>query len=458
MASRLFGLDGFRVVEVDVEADGSRTVWVQTDDLDARRCPECGVADGRVKDVDVTSPVDVGWGFVPVRVRWMKRRWECLTSWCPVATFTEATPQVPARCRFTGRLREQAAACVADFGMTVTDAAAASQMSWPTAHQALAEQADQVLDREMDPVCALGIDETHRGDPVWEIDPVSGAWERVVDRWNIGFVDILGGQGLLGQVNGRTADDVAHWLATRSPAWRQAVDYVTIDMCSVFKSAIGRMLPKAQIALDAFHVVQLGNRAMDQVRRRAVRKKYGRPGRGGRGRRGDEENMLISVLRMNREQVDPVEVERVRAVLSRDVPGRMILVGWDAKELLRDVIKMRESISGMVPDPAGVERAMEVFLDFCHIHRWIPEIATLAATVRRWRREIVCGVVSGISNAKSEGVNRIIKQEQTKAGGFRNPANQQRRNRVASTRSHRRSQRATNKRSLAVTKREHNPA
>ncbi|WP_248961282.1 transposase [Sphaerisporangium perillae] len=46
---------------------------------------------------------------------------------------------------------------------------------------------------------------------------------------------------------------------------------------------------------------------------------------------------------------------------------------------------------------------MDAFLAFCHTHRWIPEIATLARTVKAWRKEIICGVVSGISNAKAKG-------------------------------------------------------
>jgi transposase len=245
----------------------------------------------------------------------------------------------------------------------------------------------------------------------------SGHWgfERVLDQRNIGFVDISAGQGLLGQVNGRTVDDVAYWLASQSPAWRQRIDYAAIDMCTVFKSAITRVLPKAQIAVDAFHVVQLGNRALDQVRRRAVRKKYGR-----RGTRFGAENTLISRLRMNREQLPDAEIAHIRAVLSGDLYGRMTLAGWDAKELLREVIRLRRPISGTAPRPAEVHRAVQVFLDFCHQHRWIPELATLAKTVKAWRKEIICGVVSGISNAMSEGVNRIIKDEQGKACGFRN--------------------------------------
>jgi transposase len=41
-------------------------------------------------------------------------------------------------------------------------------------------------------------------------------------------------QGLLGQVEGRTADDAAYWLAQAAPAWRDAIEVVAIDMCSIY--------------------------------------------------------------------------------------------------------------------------------------------------------------------------------------------------------------------------------
>ena len=62
--------------------------------------------------------------------------------------------------------------------------------------------------------------------------------------------DLSGGQGLLGQVEGRTADDAAYWLARAAPAWRDAVQVLAIDMCSIYASAVRRMLPGAQIAVD----------------------------------------------------------------------------------------------------------------------------------------------------------------------------------------------------------------
>ena len=54
----------------------------------------------------------------------------------------------------------------------------------------------------------------------------------LADRWHTCFFDLSGGQGLLGQVEGRTADDAGYWLALATPAWRDAVRVVAIDMCT----------------------------------------------------------------------------------------------------------------------------------------------------------------------------------------------------------------------------------
>ncbi|WP_406310731.1 transposase [Streptomyces sp. NBC_00623] len=49
-------------------------------------------------------------------------------------------------------------------------------------------------------------------------------------------------------------------MADRDQAWRDAVRYVAIDMCTIFKSAIRRVLPEAALVVDHFHLVQLANR------------------------------------------------------------------------------------------------------------------------------------------------------------------------------------------------------
>ncbi|GAA2087737.1 transposase [Actinomadura alba] len=81
------------------------------------------------------------------------------------------------------------------------------------------------------------MDETRRGRPKWVWNTLLGSWIVVADRWHVGFVDLAGGQGLLGQVEGRTKASVVDWLEARGTEWKNAVKVIAIDMCSVFKSA-----------------------------------------------------------------------------------------------------------------------------------------------------------------------------------------------------------------------------
>jgi transposase len=100
-----------------------------------------------------------------------------------------------------------------------------------------------------------------------------------VDRWHVGFCDLSGGQGLLAQVEGRTTAAVTGWLTERPQAWREQIKAVAIDMCTVFKAAIRQVLPHAVLVVDHFHVVQLANRAVTEVRRRMTLTQRGRRGR-----------------------------------------------------------------------------------------------------------------------------------------------------------------------------------
>ncbi len=59
---------------------------------------------------------------------------------------------MPPRCRLTGRLRQQAAAEIAERGITPAEAARANGMSWPVAHQAFAAAADLLLEQAPAPV------------------------------------------------------------------------------------------------------------------------------------------------------------------------------------------------------------------------------------------------------------------------------------------------------------------
>jgi transposase len=452
MASRLFALDGAEVAEVDVEPGGGRTVWLVTADPGAQVCPGCQMASEHVREQVVTRPADIGYGRDQVSVVWVKRRWECRVASCPRRTFTESLPAIPARCRVTQRLRDHAGQLVAEGGRTVAQAARECGLSWPVAHRAFAERVDPLLEQPPAPVAHLGIDEHRRGRPRWRADAETGEYILLADRWHTCFFDLSGDQGLLGQVEGRTADDAAWWLAQASPAWRDAVQVVAIDMCSIYAAAVRRALPRAQLVVDLFHVVQLAVKMTGDVRRRVVREKYGR-----RGRSGDPEYGLKGLLVRNLEHLRPEQFAKVIDTLGADRHGQQIAAAWIGKEKLRDALNLRARITRSTSCERDVRGRLACFYDWCAQNDDIAELLTLARTIAKWEDEIVAAVLTGVTNARSEALNRLAKLEARMAYSFRNPANQRRRVRIACTRAARRSRTVTPRRSRQVTGRKPDP-
>lgn len=423
--SRLLGLDGLAVVGV-TDGPHGLVVQVNTADERARMCPECGTRARRSKGRRTTRPRDLQVGGRRPQLVWTKRRWLCEQAECRRTSFTESVPEVPPRKRLTARLRASAGAAVADRGRTVVQAGRDHDVSWPVASAAFTGHAQQVLPAQPDPVEVLGVDEVRRGRPRWVFDEAAGSWVTVRQRWHVGFCDLSGGQGLLGQVEGRNAAVVADWLAAREQSWRDQVKFVAIDMCTIFKSAIGRMLPNATLVVDHFHLVQLANQALTEVRRRVTVQVRGR-----RGRKGNREWELRNRLtrcaaRMPGEHVDALldELSALPAAIATP-----ILAAWNAKEDLLDLLALARTN----PDRQHIARRLHRFYARC-AEAGVAELERLAATVETWWAQILAFLHTGITNAGSEGTNRVIKTVARDAYGFRNAVNQRLRTRCATTR------------------------
>jgi len=193
------------------------------------------------------------------------------------------------------------------------------------------------------------------------------------------------------------------------------------------------MLPQAQVAVDLFHVVHLAVNTLADVRRRAIRDKHGR-----RGRSGDPEYGIKNLLARNLEHLSGEQFDKIIGTLDRDGHGQQIAAAWIAKEKLRHALNLRARVTGSVPCERDVRGRLHSFYDWCAQNDDIPELVSLAATISRWEDQIICAVLTGVTNAASESYNRLAKLEARHARGFRNPANQQRRVQIACTRTTRR--------------------
>jgi transposase len=110
-------------------------------------------------------------------------------------------------------------------------------------------------------------------------------------------------------------------------------------------------------------------------------------------------------------------------------PGYQILAAYIAKEELRELLALART------GPDRYRTAQRPY-DFSH---WCarsdqPELERLATTTERWRPHVEAFLHTKITNAGSEGINRLVKLTARNAYGFTNPANQRLRVRCLTTR------------------------
>ena len=374
----------------------------------------------------IARPKDLPYGEGRLAVVWHKRRWRCRRAGCARESFTEQIAEVPAGARTTGRLRRAVAVAVV-AGRSVAEVAVAHWVSWPTVQRAVRAHARLVLG-EPAPTPLLGLDETRFGAVRW-LRAADGSWLRI-EPWETGFVDLRcprreGGQGLLGQVDGRTAAAVVGWLSERSVAFRDAVRIVAVDPSAPSAAAVRQVLPQARIAVDHFHLVLLANQALTRVRQRVTRELLDR-----RGRAVDPVWANRRLLLRGRERLSGPALRRMWNGLIDHDPTGQILTAWIAKQQLRRLLHAaargghRHEINARLYD----------FYTWC-ADADIPELTTLAETIETWWPAVLVFLQTRVTNARTEGFNRQIKHVKRAGYGFRNRTNYRQRVRLHCTRS-----------------------
>jgi len=389
----LFGLPGVGVDRVVADGHGARWVHLSTTDPDAAACPECGVFSTVVRQRRTTGPKDLPYGDAPP----------------------------PPRARITGRARRAAAVAVGS-GRSVSAVTRELPMSWPVAHAAFVAHAEARLVEPTAPA-VLGIDETRGGRPRWTKDD-DGMWHRS-ERFETNFVDLSGAGGLLGQSAGRSAKTVTDWLEARGQGWKNAVQVVAIDPCAAYRTAVERALPHATIVADHFHLVRLANEMVTDVRQRVAREQLGR-----RGRKADPAWANRRLLLRAGDRLPPRALDRLtRTFVPASDPTGELGAAWGVKEGLRMLLAAR--------DRHTVAHRLHRFHETV-LSADLPEATRLARTVDAWWPQIQAFCETRITNAGTEGTNRMIKDAARIAFGFRNLDNQRRRVRFHCTRQPRR--------------------
>ena len=254
-ASVIFNLPDYHVIDAVDLPSGGRRVIVQAD-MVADGCPDCGVVSARVHAWCRQRVKDIPHGG-GIELIVVKPRLVCAEEACSRRTFTQATAELPVRARCTSRLRRGLLEAVIDHGRPVAAVAASFGVAWWTAQKTVNMAIDTLPDIDALHVTQLGVDEHRYRRVRWYRNVDTGGWTRV-EPWMTTIVNSRSGQ-VLGIVDGRDSTAVEVWLSGRSQAWRDRISVVAIDPSAAFRKAIVGCLPNAKIAVDPFHLVQLGN-------------------------------------------------------------------------------------------------------------------------------------------------------------------------------------------------------
>ena len=384
----LIDLPGLHVIAVERDV-GRITVEVETAPGEGY-CPDCGVlamSHGRRSRV----LHDVPFGDAAVVIVWRTRTWRCREALCGKGCFTEQDPGICVpRAVLTRRAVRWAVSQLRREHASVLGLARQLRVDWKTIWRAIKpvlEVADADSAR-FDGVTHLGVDEH-----VWHHKNPKTRGPKMLT----GMVDLTPDTDgstrtrLLDLVPGRSGTVYADWLDQRGQAWRKQITVATLDPFHGYKNAIDDHLDDATAVLDAFHVVALATKAVDEVRRRVQQATLGH-----RGRKGDPLFGIQTILRCSADNLSDKQKHRLATAIEAHEAHEEVSIAWQAAQRVRAVYHAESAAAGR----AAAHVLLEA-LPTCPI----PEIARLGRTLKQWRDAFLAYFdTDGASNGPTEAI------------------------------------------------------
>jgi transposase len=305
--------------------------------------------------------------------------------WCPdCGAQPQAVPWARSGSRYT-RDFEDTAAWLAQQ-MAKTPIAVLLRIGWDSVGRIVERVVAERLDEHrLSGLVAIGVDEIsyRRG-----------------QRYLTSVVDHQAG-GIVWSAPGRNAQTLRAFFDELGPQRAKTIRAVSIDMSGGYEKAIRDRAPQAEICFDPFHVVRLGQRAVDQVRRdewNAHERSHTKTGRW-------IKNTRWSLLKSPEKQTIP-QLARLGEVQQANKP---MFRAFLLKEELRLLYHLQ--------DPALAPAHLDAWLTWATRSRLDPFVK-LARTIRRHRQGILAAVRLGLSNGRLEGLNSRIRLISHRSFGF----------------------------------------
>ncbi len=369
-------------------------------------CRRCG-CEGAPRDTVIRRLAHEPLGWRPTTLEVTIRRYRC--TGCGHVWRQDTTKAAEPRAKLSRRGLRWALEGIVVQHLTVARVAEGLGVAWNTANDAVLAEGKRVLiddpDR-FDGVKVLGVDEhvwrhTRRGDKYVTV---------IIDLTPIR--DGTGPARLLDMVEGRSKQAFKQWLAVRPQAWRDAVEVVTMDGFTGFKTATTEELPDAVAVMDPFHVVRLAGDALNQCRRRVQQALHGH-----RGRKDDPLYRARRTLHTGADLLTDKQAARLKDLFTGDQHVEVEATWGIYQRMIAsyrepDRKKGRELMSKLIETvSSGVPGALS-------------EVITLGRTLKKRAADVLAYFDrAGTSNGPTEAINGRLEHLRGSALGFRNLTN-----------------------------------
>jgi transposase len=206
--------------------------------------------------------------------------------------------------------------------------------------------------------------------------------------------------GVVWAAPGRSAQTLQRFFDELTDEQKASIAAVSIDMSAGYEKAIRAAVPDAQVAFDPFHVVQLGGKAADQVRR----DEYNRHGRSSTGEGKWIKGARYSLLKDTANQTTRQLLKLAEVVLTNKPMYRAFLLLGELRYLYR------------LPKAEAVER-LDAWLAWASRSKLKPFVK-LARTIRQHKSGVLAAIELGINNGRLEALNSRVRLISHRAHGF----------------------------------------
>ena len=208
--------------------------------------------------------------------------------------------------------------------------------------------------------------------------------------------------GIVWATEGRNAASLQAFFDGLTDEQKASIRAVSIDMSAGYENAIRgkRGVPHARVVFDPFHVVQLGGKAADQVRR----DEYNQHGRSASGEGKWIKGTRYSLLKDPAKQTAGQLLKLAQVVTTNKRMYRAFLLYGELRYIYR------------LPFDEASER-LDAWLAWASRSRLKPFVK-LARTIRKHKAGVLAAIELGLSNGRLEALNSKVRLLSHRAYGF----------------------------------------